>query len=108
MSPNMDTSAGQTDKKIKMTDFNTRKAARIAEGNSSKKFRFLVISNHYAFPAETVAVFASKKVAEEFATKQVGSFAGRTEASILFASRHRNEFVPTGVQFKVERQEVIL
>lgn len=85
-----------------MTAFAQRKQERIAAGN--KKYEFKVIAS-YPFDGEVLATFKSKREAEDFAHKQIGSVVGNTQAWSALAARHRNAPVSSGQKFSVERVE---
>lgn len=85
-----------------MTTFRERKQDRIAAG--TQPFKFEVISSSLSFyGGEVLASFSSRKAADEFAFRQIGSTAGNTKAHRLLEERYPMSDAHNTQNFRVER-----
>jgi hypothetical protein len=85
-----------------MATFTERKAARIAD--AQKQYEFVVVAG-FPFDGEILGRFASKKAASEFASKSRGGVIGNTAAHDAIFAKHRNEHVPTSMNFLIHKSE---
>lgn len=88
-----------------MSNFQTRKAARIAEAAAGVTVQFSVVTNNYAWDAETVGTFKSRQAAAEF-TAQIGPWVGDCRARRTLSARHPNAFIGSGMSFRIVREQV--
>lgn len=85
-----------------MSDFRTRKAARIAAQSAGVKYKFQVVAQ---YDGKCVGTFSSRREAERFANEQIGPVAGNTAAFKAWCvMRPRNEPTPW-THFHVVRAE---